>query len=213
MKLLCHRGCWETLDDQNSIASLLRAMRQGFGVETDIRDCNGDLVIAHDIPIAGHVAPLVQLLESYIELESRPLLALNIKSDGLSGHIRSLLGRYKVDKYFMFDMSVPDTISYLKKKMAVAVRVSEYESGQWMLDHADTIWLDAFENDWYDRELILSFLEANKRLCVVSPELHGRSHEAVWDLLKSVPTPLAQELYLCTDLVAQAIEVFDVARD
>lgn len=214
MQLLCHRGAWTDRSEQNSMASFVRAFRQGHGVETDIRDCNGSLVIAHDMPMLDQALRLDEMLECYVESGKQGMLALNVKADGLHEPLREMLARYDVRQYFVFDMSVPDTLGYLRQDMPVAVRISEYEDGRWLLDRVDTVWLDAFNGEWYGRERVVSLLESGKRICVVSPELHRRPCLPLWGELKEVPSYLAKELYLCTDLVSEALEVFrDVIRD
>ena len=82
-------------------------VENGFGLETDIRDYKGELVISHDIPEGGCL-PFQRLLEIHRDLNSTLLLALNIKSDGLHGAIGELLKKYNVTNCFVFDMSVPD---------------------------------------------------------------------------------------------------------
>jgi hypothetical protein len=53
MKLLCHRGYRQRKSEQNSLAALELAILGGNGVETDIRDCDGELVISHDMPTSA----------------------------------------------------------------------------------------------------------------------------------------------------------------
>lgn len=214
MKLLCHRGAWFGQEEQNSMASFLRAFQQGHGIETDIRDCDGTLVIAHDMPLQHQVLKLDEVLKCYVESGSQVMLALNLKADGLCEPLKQSLDQYNVSQYFVFDMSVPDTLSYVGKDMPVAVRMSEYEDGGWLLDRTDVVWLDAFKDEWYDQDFVVSLLELGKRVCVVSPELHKRPWLPLWGELKEVPIDLSKRLYLCTDLVSEALEVFkDVIQD
>ena len=48
--ILAHRGCWGQSVKRNSFEALKRALEEGFGIETDFRDCNGVIVISHDPP-------------------------------------------------------------------------------------------------------------------------------------------------------------------
>ena len=50
MQIISHRGFWKSKNEQNTIISFQRSFENGFGIETDIRDLNGKLVISHDIP-------------------------------------------------------------------------------------------------------------------------------------------------------------------
>ena len=213
MNLLCPRGYWGRGETRNSLAALERAIRCGFGVETDIRDCDGVLVVAHDAPRLASALTLESFLTAYVAAGRRGMLALNIKADGLQEALQDALARFSVTRYFVFDMSVPDTLGYIKRGLPIAVRLSEYEDGRWFFDQADTIWLDAFEGEWYSREYVIDLLKSGKRVCVVSPELHKRPHRMLWEELRTIPDSLTQELYLCTDFFLEAMEVFNVERD
>ncbi len=213
MKLLCHRGLWQIKSEQNSLAALSRAIESGFGLETDIRDHNGNLVISHDPPIGEGVISLERLLEAYCNSDHKILLALNVKADGLCTNLDEMLRTFDVGNYFVFDMSLPDTLPYLTRGMPIAVRLSEYENGKSLLEKASTVWLDAFQSEWYSIEEVLALLDAGKRVCVVSPELHRRPHQELWRELTKIPANLMRNCYLCTDLFEQAKEVFDVEKD
>jgi glycerophosphoryl diester phosphodiesterase len=49
LKIISHRGFWITPSEQNTEVAFIRALECGFGIETDIRDVSGDLVISHDM--------------------------------------------------------------------------------------------------------------------------------------------------------------------
>lgn len=213
MRLLCHRGMWADPSEKNSLVALMRAIDRGFGVETDIRDRDGRLVISHDPPQSPHVLPLERFLDAYRRAATPPLLALNIKSDGLHDTLRDALRAHGVDNYFVFDMSIPDTMGYVRRGMPVARRLSEYEGGERFPADYRFVWLDAFEHDWYGPPELAGWLESGKRVCVVSPELHGRPHQAAWGILRRLPSHLLRDIHLCTDLFTEALEIFDVDAD
>ena len=50
IEVISHRGLWKKLEEQNTIEAFYDSLEAGFGIETDIRDNCGDLVISHDIP-------------------------------------------------------------------------------------------------------------------------------------------------------------------
>lgn len=197
VQILAHRGLWKSPGEKNSLAALTLALRQGFGLETDVRDCAGELVISHDPPLAGAL-PLRALLEEYRSLKASSTLALNIKADGLAQPLRMLLQEYGVENYFVFDMSVPDMLAYVRNEMPLYSRLSELEPQVALLDRCAGIWLDAFHGDWYDAATISRFLNAGLAVCVVSPELHRRGKDNVWNLLRQVTSPTSQ-LVCCTD--------------
>ncbi|MCC2624728.1 MAG: hypothetical protein K0R14_601 [Burkholderiales bacterium] len=211
MKLLCHRGWWREIKDQNSIDAFRLALTHGYGIETDVRDLNGELVISHDLPKMPTKISFDSFLNLYSESREKPLLALNIKSDGLQKILMAKLAKYAVTNYFVFDMSIPDTLGYMKLNMPYAARLSEYETELGLAESSPYIWLDAFVSEWYDIDLISQLLEDSKTVIVVSPELHKRQHKTLWNELKLVEK--SANLYLCTDLIDEAMGELYVTKD
>ena len=98
-------------------------------------------------------------------------------------------------------MSIPDMRSYLAAGMPVYTRMSEVERPTW-LDQAVGVWLDAFDDEWYDSQQISEMLTGGKNVCVVSSELHGRPHDNLWAMLKKFVQQ--DNLLLCTDFPEEA---------
>lgn len=203
MKILCHRGFWISADGQNSIGALKNALACGYGFESDVRDFCGKLVISHDM--ADETSPaLEEVLEFLAGTEY--FFAINIKADGLAEKIKLLLERRAIKKYFAFDMSLPQMLDYRARGLNFFTRQSEFESEPLLYGDAAGVWLDSFESDeWLTTALIEKHLDAGKKVCVVSPELHGRSPQELWAKLLQIKSP---ELFLCTDLVLQAEKFF-----
>ena len=61
LKILAHRGLWTIENEKNTIEALRNALEEGFGIETDIRDCCGEIVISHNPP-KGNEPRLVDIL-------------------------------------------------------------------------------------------------------------------------------------------------------
>lgn len=203
MKVLSHRGYWKESSEKNSITAFLRSFNLNFGTETDLRDQNGNIVISHDIPENDSL-----LFKDFLKaLNDKPLtLALNIKADGLAKELKKILQDYPDLSYFVFDMSIPDMKSYLDLGISVFTRVSDVEKIPIWLEYSDGIWLDAFSHDWYDLEIIHKLLATGKQVCVVSPELHKRDYNEVWNMLYPLRTCAA--LMLCTDYPEDAKSFF-----
>lgn len=208
MHFLAHRGLWRQADEKNTRQALCRAFQAGYGVETDIRDLDGELVISHDMPRRGAL-PLTVMLGDYTSAGRPGTLALNIKSDGLAVLLRQQLAVHEVTNYFCFDMSVPDTLPYLQETMPVAARLSEYEPEGLLSELADCLWWDAFSDRPLSVDRLQDWLSCGKRVCLVSPELHGRSPGGFWHQLAKLPEQVRRhpELMLCTDLPVQAKEI------
>jgi hypothetical protein len=103
-------------------------------------------------------------------------------------------------------MSVPDMRSYFEAGVPVFTRMSEVEQQPVWLERAAGVWLDGFESEWYDETLIEGLLRKGKRVCIVSPELHGRNQIPLWQRIET----LAHEtnLMLCTDYPELAYDYF-----
>ena len=113
-------------------------------------------------------------------------LALNIKSDGLQVKLKCLIEKYRIENYFIFDMSLPDTLEYLAHGMKCFTRQSEYEKEPLFYDKAVGVWLDEFHTDWITEEIIRYHYRNNKKICIVSPDLHKREYEKEWQHYKEI---------------------------
>lgn len=199
MQILSHRGLWRTPQEKNQLVALARSFDLGWGTETDLRDGLGDLLIAHDPP-AGGEPRLADLLA--LPRDPRCTLALNIKADGLALRLREAMQGLDARSWFVFDMSVPDMRAHLTAGNPVFARLSEVERQPPWFERVAGIWLDGFDGVWFDRPLITGLLRQGKRVCVVSPELHGRAPDGLWDLLAGLRDE--PDLMLCTDRPEEA---------
>lgn len=211
MEILAHRGLWISPEEHNSLAAFELALNSGFGLELDVRDLNGDIVISHDTPLVGRVDPLRTLLELYTKSKHTSCLALNIKSDGLQKLLARLLGEFKINNYFLFDMSIPDTLGYFRSNLNVYVRVSELEKiNSILMTSSQGIWLDGLMGEWVKPENIFTLAKYNKPICMVSPELHNREFLPFWESIKeAIGAGVSPSLLkICTDLPKEAGEYF-----
>jgi hypothetical protein len=203
MIVLSHRGLWSESVLKNSKKAFQLSFDAGFGTETDVRDDRGELVISHDMPVGGEM----RLIEFVELLDGRQLtLALNVKADGLSEMISCALKPYVNVDWFVFDMSVPDQRLQLRAGHPVFTRMSEVERVPIWIDSAAGIWLDAFEVDWFDNDLLEYLLIQGKRVCIVSPDLHGRDPLPLWNRLSKFR--LNEKVMICTDRVLEANQFF-----
>ena len=205
IEFLSHRGFWETSDEKNSLKAITKSFDRGFGIETDIRDFNGELVISHDIANSESIL-LTEVFEQYKNYNVP--LALNIKADGLQKKLNDLLNDFEITNYFVFDMSVPDTLQYLKMNINTFLRQSEYEKDLSMFTGYDGIWLDCFESLWFEEKIIISHLSNQKKICFVSPELHHRNEVELWQFLKESKIYQQKGILLCTDKPLEAQKFF-----
>ncbi|MCK4831000.1 hypothetical protein KA005_85610, partial [bacterium] len=123
------------------------ALESGFGIESDIRNDRGKLVISHDIPYSNSI-PFEELLALYKKANVDTFLAINIKEDDLQVLLKSSLDNFNIKNYFVFDMSVPDALGYLNLGMKVFTRESEFETEPSFYEQADGVWLHEFRTPW-----------------------------------------------------------------
>lgn len=205
IKIIAHRGYWKTELEKNTMTALKRAIDCGYGFETDLRDCRGELVISHNPP-TGNEITVKSIFEMYSQKQSDVPLALNIKADGLQEMLAELVAKYNINNYFVFDMSVCDTLPYISQHFKIASRRSEYEKDMPFYMNSATVWVDFFMNDSLVRSEVERILKDGKIACVVSPELHGRDYFDVWNQLKYINNT---NLYLCTDYPEKADKFFN----
>jgi hypothetical protein len=204
-RILPHRGLWMHPDEKNTFASLKSALDKGYGLETDIRDRLGEIVISHDPPNEKSL-----LFESFLDLlRSQPskytgCIALNVKSDGLERRCIELLESYGVvGRCFVFDMSAPSKYLFHKElartgsKLRIATRISDIEAPV-LYEKSEIIWMDGFETDWFGAADIEEQLGNGKTIAIVSPELHGRPYIAKWKEFKPFFTK-SNNVLICTD--------------
>ena len=170
MKLIAHR--------RNSIAELIATPPQ-YGIEVDIRSIGEQLVIHHEPFIAG------EDFASWLDNYQHGTLILNVKEEGLEQRLLDLMNEHHIQDFFFLDQSFPFLVKWARKgERRCAVRVSEYESIETAMSLAgmvDWIWVDCFTQFPLSAEDACRLQHANFRLCLVSPELQGRT--AVTDIL------------------------------
>ncbi len=207
MIILSHRGYWKTAKEKNTQAAFERSFSMAFGTEMDLRDRDGELVISHD-PAGEEALPAKAFFSAYREHIQDLPLALNIKADGLQKLLAAAIMEYQIQNYFVFDMSVPDMVSYVKTGLRVFTRQSDYEMNPVLYEESRGVWIDGFQTDWVDEATIGKHLQHGKQVCLVSPDLHGRPFEEFWERLAKMPVTTSPDVMICTDHPEQARKVF-----
>jgi hypothetical protein len=137
------------------------------GVECDIRD---GLIMTHDHGSTGIN------FQDYIKDYPYKFIILNVKCEGLERDILKCLPEHI--NYFFLDSSFP-TIAKLGDQN-MAVRFSEYErmdTIRRLVGKIKWIWVDSFHSIHFRRDEFDEMKEMGFKVCIVSPELHGRFHE------------------------------------
>jgi hypothetical protein len=210
MEVISHRGYWKKLEERNTNIAFERSFNLGFGTETDLRDYNGEIVISHDIANSSNT-----LFSDFLEIHKNAIqknlpLALNIKSDGLQKQVKKILFDSQIENYFLFDMSIPDLKVSIESDLNTFSRLSEYEKELPFYEKVKGIWLDAFVNTWYTKDILTTHLKNKKTICIVSAELHKRNHIEHWNTLKNFGIQNMENMILCTDLPEEATQFFKI---
>ncbi len=206
MIILAHRGFWTKPEEKNTIPAFEKAFSNGYGIETDVRDYKENLVISHNVADAS--CPLfTDMLEVYKRVGKDVPLALNVKADGIQPLLKKYLEEYKIRNYFMFDMSVPEQVVYVKEGFNTFTRQSEFEISPSMYDKACGVWMDEFSEEWMKEDYFAGHLKENKLIGVISPEIHGNDEKRIWDMIK--PFTADNRLMLCTDIPKKAEAYFN----
>lgn len=166
MKVIAHR--------RNTIEAL-QATPGKYGVEVDIRSVGDRLVIHHD-PFVEGVS-----FDAWLAHYRHGTLILNVKEEGLEARVIDLMRAHSISDYFFLDQSFPFLIKWARLgEKRCAVRVSEFESVETALSLAgmvEWVWVDCFSKFPLSTEEGIRLREAGFRLCLVSPELQGRTDE------------------------------------
>ncbi len=185
MKIFAHRGNLDgkKIENENSVNALINALIYGFDLEFDINfDMKRqNMILSHDIQTFNkkyEPAALLSKIKSGYH-------ALNIKSIYTVPSILWMLEEYNNKKnFFLFDFElIAKDIkecrflmrSLIKKKFNIAFRLSERENflNEYIKDTGiKDIWLDEFNENWVDQNIVKKLKDKGKTLFYVSPELH-----------------------------------------
>ncbi len=171
----------------NTIAQL-EGISPEYGVEIDLRDSGKRLILQHDPFSEG------EDFESYIRHYRHRFIILNIKSEQVEHRALEIMRGAGVRDYFFLDSSFPMIRQLVMGgERQVAVRFSEYEPVEAVMalkGQVTWVWIDCFTKmpltlDTYQ------LLKSNFKLCVVSPELQGRSPETIREYAETLrPYPV-----------------------
>lgn len=174
-KLIAHR--------RNTLQELL-ATPTKYGIELDIRSYGNKLVIHHDPMIEG------ESFEEWIAAYKHDTLILNVKEEGLEARLIAIMKGHGIADYFFLDQSFPFLVKWANAgERRCAVRVSEFETIETALTLAGKInwvWVDCFSHFALTHDEFSQLKDAGFKLCLVSPELQGRTAESEIPLLAAL---------------------------
>ena len=160
----------------NELTSL-NHIELGTGVEIDIRDEGGKLVLGHD-PMQKNYTNIYEFLNS---LNGRNVIA-NIKSERVEREFFKLINLLSPkSEYFFLDSSFSMIANY-GKKYNFASRFSEFESIETSIaliraNLIKWIWVDTFLNFPINEENVELFNSLPVSKCLTSPDLLDRPED------------------------------------
>lgn len=170
----------------NSIEELCKTP-QTLGVELDLRENSDTIIVTHDPFTRG------ESFDEYLKFYKHNLLIVNIKCEGIASNVISILEQFKIKKFFLLGLGLPETISLVNSgEKRIALRYSEFEKIDSLLTlkaKVEWVWVDCYHGFPLD-QLSFSTLKKYFKICLASPELHG--HPISWieefkEKLKSMP--------------------------
>lgn len=166
MEIIAHR--------RNTVDELV-ATPIDHGVEIDLRTHGGRIILNHEPFQDGEV------FGEWLDAFRHGTLILNVKEDGLEDAILHLLADRGIERFFFLDQPFPTIVKCGRRgERRCAVRVSEFESVDTalaMAAYAGWVWVDCFTRFPLTTRQAAELVDAGLSLCVVSPELQGRSDE------------------------------------
>lgn len=148
-----------------------------YGVEMDVHGFGPGLTVHHDALTQG------EDFDAWLAACRNPFVIFNVKEEGVEGLVLEKALARGFRDFFLLDLSFPALMKLARRgERRLAVRVSEFEAVESALllkGLADWVWLDLFgafpltASQWRDLK------DAGFRVCLVSPELHGRSVDEI----------------------------------
>lgn len=152
---------------------LLNTVPSEFGIEFDVRESYSGIIVTHD-PWSEGIR-----LDEFLPRINHSFCIVNIKSEGIEFEVLRLLETHNIHNFFLLDCSFPMIIRLSKSgERRLAIRVSEYESIENAINMkgmVDWIWLDSFIQ-LPSKHIIYTLKTLGFKICVVSPELQGRTY-------------------------------------
>ncbi len=158
----------------------LASLEKSWGVEIDLRsDVSrwGAIHLSHDPWTFGDDFEI--WIKEFKSLGIQGPIWLNTKEDGLENRVEELLAKYQIENYCFLDTVLPTLVkkTHFEAKNRFAIRFSTYEPDIFVncfKGKADWVWVDCFQGKPVSEKLVKG-LKNNFKVCLVSPELHGRS--------------------------------------
>lgn len=145
------------------------------GIEIDVRDYNGSLILSHEPFCDG------EKFDEFLNYYHHSTLILNTKCEGIEFKILELLEKHGIVDFFFLDCSFAIINKFITNgEKRFAARFSEIESLQTVINlknKAQWVWIDSFSTSPLNKNSYSILKDAGFKICIVSPDLVGRVGE------------------------------------
>jgi|APCry1669188879_1035177.scaffolds.fasta_scaffold46575_2 hypothetical protein len=146
------------------------------GIEFDIRDTSGEIVVQHDPFLEG------QRFTEFLKFcPPNKFYIVNVKSEGIEMRAIADLEARGITQFFLLDCSIPMMVKLGNiGERRLAVRFSEYESlttVESMAPFVSWVWVDVFTQLPLTSFVEMFLRHRGLKLCLVSPELQGQQEK------------------------------------
>ncbi|KGG02843.1 hypothetical protein EU99_1805 [Prochlorococcus marinus str. MIT 9321] len=190
MELIAHRI---------NTVKLLKQIPLSCGVEIDIRTENNNFILAHDPFQKG------ENLIKWLEYFEHKILILNVKEEGLEKDLLKIMKKFSIKDFFFLDQSFPFLVkTSFSGESRTAIRFSEFESienAYKLARKIDWVWVDFFNKFPLEFTQFKILKKYGYKICIVSPELQGKSFEIVKDLKDYLKINRIKPDAICTKLL------------
>lgn len=142
------------------------------GIEFDVRDSAGEIIVTHDPFTTG------PKFEDFIKEFKHKFMVVNIKSERIEEPIIKLLKDHDIENYFLLDCGFP--MIYGLSNMGhdkLSLRFSEFEglyTIKKMAGKVKWVWVDCFTKFILDRETSVELKQMGYKICIVGPDLQSQ---------------------------------------
>ena len=183
--LIANGGLHNSSYQRNSLEALELALVKGYGINTEIRLFEDELVIQNetfDKPLP--LSLLLTIWEKTTDLE----LALKVKMDGLAPMLNEVFSQYTLrNDFFFYGMNTTEELIYENNLLPLAYRLSDREPITRFVSLPSRIWLDSFT----PLELLAMLPEKDrdsvlKQTYLLSSEIYKKDPTTLWEVIKTL---------------------------
>ena len=120
-------------------------------------------------------------MKDYLKYYRHSGLILNVKEEGLEAAILKILKELEIDNFFFLDQTLPYMLTLLNSgESRTSHKYSNIESIEnlhLIQPKPQWVWVDSWNGDWGHLQSLKDIKLLGYKVCICSPEVHGRNSE------------------------------------